>query len=137
MMLALAITLLLLPLQSPAPTLAGAWEGSSLCTVPNSPCHDEHVVYHIKAAEAKDPTKFAIDANKIVNGAEESMGTLQCTFTPRKNELYCDTVGDWRFTVTGNTMSGTLNLKDGTLYRRVNLKKIEEHSLNRKADRSN
>lgn len=125
MALTFALFLLLLVPQAPAnsSTLAGAWEGSSICTVTNSPCHDEHVVYHIKAADGNDPTKFAIDANKIVNGVEESMGTLQCTFTAEKNELYCDTVGDWRFIVTGSSMSGTLTLKNGTLYRRVNLKK--------------
>src|SRR5512147_692634 len=104
MTLALALALLLLPFQAPvsSPTIAGDWEGSSLCTVPNSPCHDEHVIYHIKATNSNDPTKYAIDANKIVNGAEESMGTLQCSFTAEKNELYCDTVGDWRFKITGD-----------------------------------
>ncbi len=125
MMLVLTLALLLLPLQSPAtpPTLAGAWEGSSLCTVPNSPCHDEHVIYHIRAAEDKDPKKFTIDANKIVNGAEESMGPLECTFTAEKSELYCDTAGNWRFTVRLDTMVGTLTLKNGTLYRKVSLKR--------------
>lgn len=125
MTLTIALTLLLLASQAPAtpPILAGTWEGSSLCTVPNSPCHDEHVIYHIKAVEDKGPQKFTIDANKIVNGAEESMGTLECTFTAEKNELYCDTVGDWRFTVNQDTMAGTLTLKNGTLYRKVSLKK--------------
>lgn len=51
------------------------------------------------------------------------MGTLQCSFTAEKNELYCDTVGDWRFKITGDIMSGTLTLKNGMLYRRVKLKK--------------
>lgn len=121
----LALTLLLLASQAPVtpPTLAGAWEGTSLCTVPSSPCHDEHVIYHIKAAEDKDPKKFTIDANKIVNGSEESMGLLDCTFTAEKSELYCDTVGEWRFKVNQDTMAGTLTLKNGTLYRKVSLKR--------------
>jgi len=125
MTLTLALTLLLVAPQAPAtpPTIAGAWEGSSLCTVPSSPCHDEHVVYHIQAANDKDPTKFAIDANKIVNGSEESMGTLECSFTTEKKELHCDTAGDWRFKVNGDTIVGTLTLRDGTLYRKVSLKK--------------
>src|SRR5512146_1809078 len=125
MTLALALALLLFSPQAPAnqPTIAGTWEGSSLCTVPNSPCHDEHVVYHIKATDPNNPTKFAIDANKVVNGTEDSMGTLECKFTAEKNELHCGTSGDWRFTVTGKEMDGTLRLKDGTLYRRIRLKK--------------
>ncbi len=108
--------------QPGTPSLTGTWEGSSQCTVPNSPCHDEHVVYHIKPDTA-GPNKFTIDADKIVNGQEESMGTLQCSFTPEKSELFCDTSGEWRFRVAGDTMTGTLNLKNGTLYRKVSLKK--------------
>lgn len=76
-----------------------------------------------KAAGGSDPGKFVIDANKILNRAEEFMGTLQCVFTMQENELYCDTVGDWRFTVKGNTITGTLTLKNGTLYRRINVTK--------------
>ncbi len=123
MTLLLALTFFLLAPQAPAnaSAIAGVWEGSSLCTVPSSPCHDEHVLYHVKAVEGTDPTKFVIDADKVVNGAEEFMGALQCKFTPEKNELYCDTFGHWRFTVGGDAMTGTLNLNDGTLYRKVSL----------------
>jgi hypothetical protein len=32
-----------------AATVVGSWEGESKCTVTNSPCHDEHVVYRIGA----------------------------------------------------------------------------------------
>ncbi len=103
-------------------SVAGTWEGTSLCTVKNSPCHDEHVVYHIKP-DPKDATKFSIDADKIVNGAEDFMGTLSCVFTAAKSELYCDTYGDWRFTISGDHMTGTLHLKDGTLYRNVDVHK--------------
>ncbi len=115
------LVILALPTAQPAP-IAGTWAGYSLCTVRDSPCRDEHVVYHIKA-DGSDPTKFTVDADKIVNGKEENMGALQCTFNPTKSELYCDTAGDWRFAVSGNTMRGTLNLKNGTLYRRVGVKK--------------
>lgn len=106
--------------QTPGASVAGTWEGTSLCTVPNSPCHNEHVVYHIKP-DPKDSTKFTIDADKIVNGQEDFMGTLSCVFTASKSELYCDTYGDWRFTITGDKMVGTLHLKDGTLYRNVDV----------------
>jgi hypothetical protein len=126
MTLLLAATLLLL-LQAPqsaAPSVAGAWEGSSLCTVPNSPCHDEHVVYHIKP-DAKESARFLIDADKVIDGKEEFMGTIECIFTAEKSELYCDTAGDWRFTVKEGTMTGTLNLKNGTLYRKVSVMRKE------------
>ena len=122
MMLVIAALLALQAVQPAHSSIAGTWEGSSLCTVRNSPCHDEHVIYHIKQ-DTSDPTKFAIDADKIVNGQEDFMGTLQCTFAAGKGELYCDTAGDWRFTIQQNSMTGTLTLKNGTLYRNVSLKR--------------
>jgi hypothetical protein len=116
-----ATVLLALPTLAQSKTpVAGTWEGSSLCTVANSPCHDEHVVYHI-TADSKDASKFSIDADKIVNGQPEFMGALSCIYTASKSELYCDTAGDWRFTITGVKMVGTLTLKDGTLYRKVDV----------------
>jgi hypothetical protein len=123
--LLIATVLFMLPLwaqSKPDATVAGVWEGSSLCTVPSSPCHDEHVVYHF-TADAKDSSKFSVDADKIVNGKEEFMGTLSCVYTAAKKELYCDSRGDWRFTIAGDKMVGTLTLKDGTLYRKVNVGK--------------
>jgi hypothetical protein len=78
------------------------------------------VVYHIKP-EGDSPAKFAIDADKIVNGREEFMGTIHCTYTAEKKELFGDTSGDWRFAVEGDAMTGTLHLKDGTLYRKINV----------------
>lgn len=108
------------PVPSPKVSVAGTWEGSSLCTVPSSPCRDEHVVYRIKP-EGDSPMKFAIDADKIVNGQEDFMGTIHCTYTAEKKELFCDTSGDWRFAVEGDAMTGTLHLKDGTLYRNISV----------------
>src|SRR5512142_2473090 len=105
---------------APGGSVAGVWEGSSLCTVPGSPCHNEHVVYHIQP-EGAAPTKFRIDANKIVNGQEDFMGTLHCSYAKEKKELFCDTSGDWRFAVEGDAITGTLHLKDGTLYRKINV----------------
>lgn len=122
MTLLIAVLLALQVVQPAHSSIAGDWEGSSLCTVRNSPCHDEHVVYHIKP-DSSDSAKFAIDADKIINGKPDFMGTLQCTLNSAKSELYCDTAGDWRFTIKQNAMIGTLTLRDGTLYRNVSLKR--------------
>ena len=108
--------------QKPTVEIAGTWEGSSLCTVPNSPCHDEHVIYHF-TQDPKDFTKFTLAADKVVNGQAEYMGTLNCVFTASKSELFCDNPGDWRFTVTGKSMIGTLMINKKTLYRKVNVEK--------------
>lgn len=108
--------------QKNAVEIAGTWEGSSICTVPNSPCHDEHVIYHF-TQDPKDSTKFTVAADKVVNGQEEYMGTLNCVFTASKSELFCDNPGDWRFTVTGKSMKGTLVINKQTLYRKVSVEK--------------
>src|SRR5882672_10386152 len=57
----------------------GSWEGDSKCTVPDSPCHDEHLLYQI-AQDKKDPFQLNLDAYKIVEGAPDFVGTLTCHF---------------------------------------------------------
>ena len=56
----------------------GTWEGESKCTVANSPCHDEHVIYRL-AADKRDPNQVRLDAYKVVDGQQQFMGTLDCS----------------------------------------------------------
>src|SRR6187397_922772 len=65
--------------------LVGIWQGTSICQVKNSPCHDEAVVYHISKGNVAD--SFIIQANKIVNGVEEDMGTLHFNYNAKANQL--------------------------------------------------
>jgi hypothetical protein len=102
--------------------IAGDWTGESICTVKNSPCHDEHVIYHI--SEPDPNGKLKIDADKIVNGKPEFMGTIDCTFDKKASTLVCPmNNGLWEFSVSGTKMEGTLKLSDGTLFRRINVAK--------------
>ena len=39
-----------------AAEILGTWEGESKCTIPDSPCHDEYVIYEI----APDKDKAAL-----------------------------------------------------------------------------
>ncbi len=79
----IALLLLIAPAwpQSAESTAAvtGSWEGESKCTAPDSPCHDEHVVYRI-TADKKNPAQLSIDADKIVNGSPQFMGTIVCQY---------------------------------------------------------
>jgi 4-hydroxy-3-methylbut-2-enyl diphosphate reductase len=50
--------------------LIGTWNGTSICQIKNSPCHDETVVYHISKKSGIDT--FYINASKIVNDMEEA-----------------------------------------------------------------
>ena len=106
----------------------GSWEGDSNCTVPDSPCHDEHVLYQI-AVDKKDPFQLNLDGYKVVEGAPEFMGTLACRFESKTAALSCTSStkdkDDWEFRVVGDTMSGRLMIDQGkTLYRRITLRRV-------------
>src|SRR5579864_6661220 len=73
-------------------TLVGSWEGESKCTVPDSPCHDEHALYRI-TADKKNPAQLNIDGYKVVDGSPQFMGVLSCRYHAEKAILSC----------TGNT----------------------------------
>src|SRR5438270_14074934 len=62
----------------PAATVypVGVWRGTSVCLVHPSACHDEVVVYRI--APTKTADSLTVDARKVVRGAEEEMGILDC-----------------------------------------------------------
>jgi hypothetical protein len=106
-----------------AQSLEGVWKGTSLCQIKNSPCQDEIVVYHI----SKDSTgrSYEMIANKVVNGKEDYMGTLNFIYdAQQKVFISADSVRNarWEFKLTGNTMKGTLIYK-GDLYRIIDVKK--------------
>ena len=102
--------------------LSGNWEGESLCTVANSPCHSEHVVYRISLDKGSSD-HYTIGGDKVVNGKQEWMGDLHCVYTQSEANLKCVKPGAWEFKVDGDTMTGTLKLDDGTLYRKISVKR--------------
>lgn len=106
--------------QRPNASPVGTWKGESLCTVKPNACHDETVVYEIKPSGKQD--RLICKADKIVDGKRQWMGDLDCTFA--NATLTCEVPkGTWSFTVQDNTMTGTLKLADGTLFRKVNVRR--------------
>lgn len=104
----------------------GTWEGESKCTVADSPCHDEHVIYTIKPDQ--NSGGLTMQADKVVNGERQNMGTLPCRYDAAGKRLTCVTEGrkisDWVFTISGDTMTGTLTLRnEHQLYRRIRVNK--------------
>lgn len=102
-------------------SVTGIWKGTSICQVKNSPCHDENVIYYISKGKSADT--FSIKATKLVNGVEDDMGTLECKFERKTNQLIC--VNDkaiWTFNVRGRSIDGTLFVQ-GKLFRIVKLSK--------------
>ncbi len=114
---------------APASEILGTWEGESKCTIPDSPCRDEHVVYEIAADKSKAASApLKLDGYKVVNGERIFMGTLQCDYDSPKKTLACTFRGrsfdDWQFTLSGTTLQGTLTVDAGkTLYRKITVSK--------------
>jgi hypothetical protein len=101
--------------------IAGTWRGNSICTVKGSPCHDEINVYRFASVPGRAPS-FAVTASKVVDGKEVVMGTGEWTYDSEKHALESKTPAI-RLVLDGNKMEGVLKLADGTVYRRISLKK--------------
>ena len=111
-----------------ADDVVGVWEGESTCTVRDSPCHDEHVIYTVKPDASGGG--FSTQADKVVNGERQNMGTLPCRYDAKAKRFTCVTEGakpaDWVFAVSGGTMTGTLTLRaDHQLFRRIRVQRAE------------
>jgi len=102
--------------------VAGSWEGSSLCTVKPSPCHDEHVIYRISATQ---PRHYRVDAYKLVAGKEDFMGAIDVTLDAEGADLDGAVISGGQFrgrlhmTLKGRHLSGRMTKSNGTLYRLI------------------
>jgi len=108
-------------------TVIGTWDGESKCTVPDSPCHDEHALYRI-TADKKNPAQLNIDGYKVVDGSPQFMGALLCQYDANQAALSCTgntgKQDDWEFQVSGDSMTGTLTIgAEKKLYRRITIRK--------------
>jgi hypothetical protein len=111
----------------------GTWEGESQCAVPDSPCHEEHVIYEITLDKDKSaPAPLKMDGYKLVNGERIFMGTLRCNYDSAKRNLSCTSGGknfdDWQYTLSGLTLQGALTTGEGKiLYRKITVQKRSPH----------
>jgi hypothetical protein len=103
--------------------LYGAWAGESICTPVRPACHDEHAVYHIAASDK--PDTILMTMNKVVDGKEEVMGTLEYHVDAAAKTLTSEYRGAmWTFTRTGDRMQGTAKqLPNGEVIRNIRLRK--------------
>jgi hypothetical protein len=111
---------------SPELPVVGTWEGDSVCQVPK-PCTTEHVIYEIKGTDA---AKITISADKVVDGKRLWMGDIGCQWKAETKRLSCPMEGrrpaDWEFTLAGDTLTGTLIIREGNvLFRKITVKKIK------------
>ena len=125
--LVLAVAIAGGPKQEPFSGILGTWEGESKCTVPDSPCHDEHVVYEIKPMG----DKATIAGYKIVKGEKLYMGDLVCAQPSPDGTFHCsidrpskNRTDDWVFQVKGRKMDGTLYMDpERTVFRKIHVEK--------------
>lgn len=115
---------LILAAAAAADAISGVWEGTSLCQVKPSPCHDEHVVYRVTSTAAR---QYKFDAFKLVGGKKLFMGTIGLTFDPARHSLSGAIAGQRgtatvRFSLKANHLSGSMAL-DGQLYRLIEVDK--------------
>src|ERR1700732_5175326 len=101
----------------------GDWRGQSACVVRESACHDEDSLYHVTKLPDK-PGWYSMKLDKIVEGKPVTMGTMECAYSPGKQALTCEFPrGIMRFNINADKMEGTMTLPDGTLWRKLSLKK--------------
>jgi hypothetical protein len=115
--------LVLLEASDARSVLYGKWDGESICTNVRPACHDEHAVYHI--ASSDKPDVVAMTMNKVVDGKEETMGTLEYHVDPAATTLTSEFRGFvWTFDRTGGRMQGTLKqLPNGEVIRNIRIEK--------------
>ena len=102
--------------------LVGDWRGDSICVVRPSACNDEKALYHVKKREG--PNAYSLQADKIVDGKAEMMGTAECTYAPEKHVLTCTRPNlVLQLNLNDKSLNGTMNRPDGTLWRNITLKK--------------
>ena len=109
--------------------ILGTWRGTSLCTPVRPGCHDEIAVYHL--ASSRTPDLIAMTMNKVVDGNEIEMGgTIDYHVDYGRQTLIYEmaardgTKGVFRFTWSGNHMTGTLTqLPGGEVVRNIVLTK--------------
>ena len=122
----LSFLLLQVALAQSTPRIAGTWRGNSVCVVAKTACRDEVNVYRFSEVAGK-ANRFLCTGSKILNGEEIVMGTGEWTYESSKHLLQTVTSNPRiQLTLDLENLDGTLSLPDGTVYRRIHLKKSRE-----------
>ena len=102
------------------PSFTGVWKGDSVCQIKDSPCHDEASVYYV--SPGSEPNTFQMKMNKIVDGKEETMGTVNCTADSNAGLYVCrlSATSTWTWRLNEGSLDGDLQYR-GQLYRKIHL----------------
>jgi hypothetical protein len=106
-----------------AHAVLGDWHGTSLCLVKPSACQDEEALYHVKTDKSG---KLQIDADKVVDGKPENMGTIDCTYDAAAKHIHCEWGhGILDLTLQGDHLDGTMFRPDKTKWRDIKLTRVK------------
>jgi hypothetical protein len=91
-----------------------------VCQIKDSPCHNEMSVYYVSRGAA--PNNFQMKMNKIVDGKEETMGTVNCRAAADTAVYVCrlNDVSTWTWRLSKDVLDGELQYR-GQLYRKIHL----------------
>jgi hypothetical protein len=103
-----------------SPSFTGVWRGDSVCQIKDSPCHDEASVYYVFPGSA--PNTFQMKMNKIVDGKEETMGTVNCNADSNAGSYVCrlNATSTWTWRLNKGSLDGEMQYR-GQLYRKIHL----------------
>jgi hypothetical protein len=117
---------------APSLPMLGTWAGTSTCVGNRPACKNENVVFRFIAIDG-EPSKIRLLADKVLDGKRVPMGKLD--FEVSGDRLSCEfrvnaTHGVWEFTVSGDTMKGTLvDLPARDLGRRVSIRRVADNTV--------
>jgi len=109
----------------------GTWRGESICVGNRPACKDEIVVYRFEQVAGK-PGLVLLLADKIINGERMPMYKLEFQYDQANRTLSCEftrrqTHGLWQYTISGDSMEGTLVLlPHKELGRRIKVKRVTD-----------
>jgi hypothetical protein len=109
-----------------ADPLPGVWEGTSLCQLKPSACHDEHVIYRVGSTGAR---RYKINAYKLVGGQQLFMGAISLQLDSTSTQLDGPVIARnqlqarLHLEIKGTHMSGRMTLPDGRLFRLIEVDK--------------
>ena len=103
--------------------MAGVWRGDSVCATDAPSCRNETVVYYIKSVPDKPQVMF-VQADKIVAGKAITMGAGEWEYDATGKTLTLRTEQrSWRLQAAQDQIEGVLTLADGTVFRKMTLKR--------------
>ncbi len=118
--------------RAPSLQMLGTWAGTSTCVGNRPACKNENVVFRFIAMDG-EPSKVRLLADKVLDGKRVPMGKLD--FEVSGDRLSCEfrvgsTHGVWEFTVSGDTMKGTLvDLPAREVGRRVSVRRVADNTV--------